>query len=59
MPVVFDIGSGLLVPRPWDEPSASRALADGAHLVTASGDKLLGGPQAGLLLGQAGQVSGR
>jgi L-seryl-tRNA(Ser) seleniumtransferase len=58
VPVVFDIGSGLLVPHPRlpDEPSASRALADGAHLVTASGDKLLGGPQAGLLLGQAGLI---
>jgi L-seryl-tRNA(Ser) seleniumtransferase len=59
VPVVFDIGSGLLVPHPQlpDEPSASRALADGAHLVTASGDKLLGGPQAGLLLGQASLIT--
>ena len=57
-PVVFDIGSGLLVPHPLlpDEPSAATALRDGAALVTASGDKLLGGPQAGLLLGQAGLV---
>jgi len=53
-PVVFDIGSGLLVPHPLlpDEPSAATALRDGAALVTASGDKLLGGPQAGLLLGR-------
>jgi L-seryl-tRNA(Ser) seleniumtransferase len=53
-PVVFDIGSGLLVPHPLlpDEPSAAAALRDGAALVTASGDKLLGGPQAGLLLGR-------
>jgi L-seryl-tRNA(Ser) seleniumtransferase len=53
-PVVFDIGSGLLAPHPLlpDEPSAAAALRDGAALVTASGDKLLGGPQAGLLLGQ-------
>ncbi len=53
-PVVFDIGSGLLVPHPLlpDEPSAAAALRDGAALVTASGDKLLGGPQAGLLVGR-------
>jgi len=55
VPVVFDIGSGLLTPHPLlpDEPSAATALRDGAALVTASGDKLLGGPQAGLLLGRA------
>ena len=58
VPVVFDIGSGLLVPHPLlpDEPSAASALRDGAALVTASGDKLLGGPQAGLLLGRADLV---
>ncbi len=55
VPVVADIGSGLLAPEPLlpDEPDAATALADGADLVTASGDKLLGGPQAGLLLGRA------
>ncbi|MFV2100815.1 L-seryl-tRNA(Sec) selenium transferase [Micromonospora sp. LOL_024] len=54
-PVVADIGSGLLVPDPLlpDEPDAASTLRDGAALVTASGDKLLGGPQAGLLLGAA------
>jgi len=59
VPVVFDIGSGLLAPHPRlpDEPSAATALHDGAALVTASGDKLLGGPQAGLLLGRADLVS--
>jgi L-seryl-tRNA(Ser) seleniumtransferase len=58
VPVVFDIGSGLLAPHPQlpDEPSAAAALRDGAALVTASGDKLLGGPQAGLLLGRADLV---
>ncbi|OBH02439.1 L-seryl-tRNA(Sec) selenium transferase [Mycobacterium sp. E3247] len=55
VPLVVDIGSGLLAPHPLlpDEPDATTALRDGADLVTASGDKLLGGPQAGLLLGDA------
>ncbi|MFD4250279.1 L-seryl-tRNA(Sec) selenium transferase [Amycolatopsis thermoflava] len=54
-PLVVDIGSGLLAPHPVlpDEPDAATTLRDGADLVTASGDKLLGGPQAGLLLGSA------
>jgi L-seryl-tRNA(Ser) seleniumtransferase len=53
-PLVVDIGSGLLTPHPLlpDEPDAQTALRAGADLVTASGDKLLGGPQAGLLLGR-------
>jgi L-seryl-tRNA(Ser) seleniumtransferase len=53
VPVVADIGSGLLTAHPAlpEEPDATSALAHGADLVTASGDKLLGGPQAGLLLG--------
>lgn len=53
-PVVYDIGSGLLTPEPLlpEEPDATTALRDGARLVTASGDKLLGGPQCGLLLGE-------
>jgi len=56
VPVVADIGSGLLAPHPLlpDEPDATTALTRGATLVTASGDKLLGGPQAGLLLGAPG-----
>jgi L-seryl-tRNA(Ser) seleniumtransferase len=55
VPVVADIGSGLLAPEPVlpDEPDAATVLAEGADLVTASGDKLLGGPQAGLLLGRS------
>jgi L-seryl-tRNA(Ser) seleniumtransferase len=54
-PVVGDIGSGLLAPHPLlpAEPDAGSWLRAGADLVTASGDKLLGGPQAGLLLGRA------
>jgi L-seryl-tRNA(Ser) seleniumtransferase len=57
--VVGDIGSGLLRPSPVlpDEPDADSWLRAGAGLVTASGDKLLGGPQAGLLLGQAETVT--
>jgi L-seryl-tRNA(Ser) seleniumtransferase len=57
-PVVVDIGSGLLTPHPLlpDEPDAASALRAGAALVTASGDKLLGGPQAGLILGRADLV---
>jgi L-seryl-tRNA(Ser) seleniumtransferase len=53
-PVVVDIGSGLLQRDALlaDEPDAATMLRDGADLVTASGDKLLGGPQAGLLLGR-------
>jgi L-seryl-tRNA(Ser) seleniumtransferase len=51
--VVGDIGSGLLRPSSAlpAEPDADSWLRAGAGLVTASGDKLLGGPQAGLLLG--------
>ncbi|MYR62083.1 L-seryl-tRNA(Sec) selenium transferase, partial [Streptomyces sp. SID625] len=58
VPVVVDIGSGLLAPHPLlpEEPDAATELRAGAALVTASGDKLLGGPQCGLLLGDAGLV---
>jgi L-seryl-tRNA(Ser) seleniumtransferase len=53
VPVVADVGSGLLHPDPLlpDEPDVTSALRAGATLVTCSGDKLLGGPQAGLILG--------
>ena len=53
VPLVADIGSGLLTPDPVlpDEPDAMTWLRAGATVVTASGDKLLGGPQAGLVLG--------
>jgi L-seryl-tRNA(Ser) seleniumtransferase len=55
VPLVADIGSGLLGPDPLlpGEPDAASALRAGADLVTASGDKLLGGPQAGLVFGDA------
>jgi L-seryl-tRNA(Ser) seleniumtransferase len=57
-PLVADIGSGLLRPHPLlpDEPDLQSTLAAGADLVLASGDKLLGGPQAGLVLGRADLV---
>jgi L-seryl-tRNA(Ser) seleniumtransferase len=52
-PVVVDVGSGLLRPDPMlpAEPDMMSALRQGAGLVAASGDKLLGGPQAGILAG--------
>jgi len=59
VPVIGDIGSGLLAPSPLlpGEPDADAWLRAGAALVTASGDKLLGGPQAGLLLGRADLIT--
>ncbi len=54
-PVIADVGSGLLTPNPRlpQEPDVTSALRAGAAVVTCSGDKLLGGPQAGLAVGDA------
>jgi L-seryl-tRNA(Ser) seleniumtransferase len=55
-PVVADVGSGALLPV-GDEPRAQNTIREGAELVVFSGDKLLGGPQAGIAAGSSRLVS--
>jgi L-seryl-tRNA(Ser) seleniumtransferase len=53
LPLLHDIGSGLLQGSFGEEPSVMASLTAGADLVVFSGDKLVGGPQAGLVVGDA------
>jgi L-seryl-tRNA(Ser) seleniumtransferase len=62
VPVIDDVGSGVLadaagIPALSDEPALARSVAAGSALVCCSGDKLLGGPQAGVIAGSGDAVA--
>jgi L-seryl-tRNA(Ser) seleniumtransferase len=61
LPVIHDLGSGLMIALDDfglpGEPTAEAAVKSGATLVLMSGDKLLGGPQAGIILGKAAAIA--
>ncbi|HYN82638.1 MAG TPA: L-seryl-tRNA(Sec) selenium transferase [Gemmatimonadaceae bacterium] len=61
IPIIHDLGSGLIIPLDEfglsGEPTAHAALTAGATVVTMSGDKLLGGPQAGIIVGKAHAIA--
>lgn len=61
LPVMYDLGSGVLVNLPStqlaEEPTAASALKAGVDVITFSGDKLLGGPQAGIIIGKTRYIS--
>lgn len=51
IPVMYDLGSGAVIPLD-SEPVAEKAVSEGADVITFSADKLLGGPQAGIIVGK-------
>jgi L-seryl-tRNA(Ser) seleniumtransferase len=61
LPLIYDLGSGCLSPQLaallTDEPTVASAIEDGVDVICFSGDKLLGGPQAGIIVGKERYIS--